>query len=485
MTKIDDICRIKEGPRALSGPSSNMPSLFGSPDFQGQFRETFGESVHPLKQRVEWLEQRLADYRWLFDTAEVATILLDRHGDSLDHNRAFHRLMGYSEKTNLSTLHPADVSPERQPDGKSSLIKADEMLDLAVRKGRHSFKWMHRRTDGYQFLSRVVLEPIEFGGRKCIRGTIHDVSEVQKLERLVGERTRELRKKTNALSDTNRQLERNVLEMGFAKRQLESQADDLVAFANNEAKLRERLEKEINVKNTFFSIIAHDLRSPFTTLVSMTEVMNLMADRLSRETLVEQAGSLNVAAKKVFQLVENLLEWSRVQMEAVSIRPADLDVGELVNACFDLCQTTASKKGITLNNKIADCRAWADPDMVQTVIRNLVDNALKFSHEGGEISVSASRQRGTVEISVADVGVGMSNKISKHVFDLDQKTSNDGTAGEKGTGLGLPLCADLIEKNHGEIWVESEPGKGSTFSFTLPTVKELPRVLQDLEMDDG
>jgi len=217
----------------------------------------------------------------------------------------------------------------------------------------------------------------------------------------------------------------------------------------------------------------------------MTEVMNLMADRLSRETLVEQAGSLNVAAKKVFQLVENLLEWSRVQMEAVSIRPADLDVGELVNACFDLCQTTASKKGITLNNKIADCRAWADPDMVQTVIRNLVDNALKFSHEGGEISVSASRQRGTVEISVADVGVGMSNKISKHVFDLDQKTSNDGTAGEKGTGLGLPLCADLIEKNHGEIWVESEPGKGSTFSFTLPTVKELPRVLQDLEMDDG
>jgi|GEM_PF-4386529 len=475
MTIIDEICRIKEGPRSLSGLQSGISSPpFEPPDFHGQFREKFGESEQPLKQRIEWLEQRLADYRWLFDTAEVATVLIDHGGSFLDCNQAYYRLMGHSEKTNFSTLHPADVSPDRQPDGKSSFEKANEMLDLAMTKRTHSFNWMHQRTDGYQLLSRVVLELVDFGGRNCIRGTIHDVSEVKKLERLVGERTRELRKKTNALSDTNRQLERNVLEMGFAKRQLETQADDLVAFANNEAKLRERLEKEINVKNTFFSIIAHDLRSPFTTLVSMTEVMNMMADTLSKETLVEQAGSLNAAAKKVFQLVENLLEWSRVQMEAVTIQPADIDVGELVNACFDLCQPAASKKGIALNNKIVDCRAWADPDMVQTVVRNLVDNALKFSLEGGEISISASRQRGTVEVSVADVGVGMSNKISRHVFELDHKTSTDGTAGEKGTGLGLPLCADLIEKNHGKIWVESEPGKGSTFSFTLPTTKELP-----------
>ena len=147
------------------------------------------DHAHNPSTENERLAGRLADYRWLFDTADVATIIIDRDGTYLDVNLAYCRLMGYEEKQELRRSHPVDVSPPRQPDGRDSFEKANEMIEQAYAKGVHRFEWMHRRPDGHQFLSHVQLDLIEFSGRCCVRAVIHDITERRKLERLVEERT--------------------------------------------------------------------------------------------------------------------------------------------------------------------------------------------------------------------------------------------------------------------------------------------------------
>ena len=154
--------------------------------------------LQPLIKEKEKIERRLNDYRWLFDTSDNATIILDQDGYCLDCNRAFYSQMGYAQKIDKK-YHPSAISPKNQPDGKCSFKKANEMLQIAMSKGKFSFEWMHRRPDGHEFLSHVTLELIDFDGKKCIRAVINDISEIKKLERLVKERTVELAQKNKEL----------------------------------------------------------------------------------------------------------------------------------------------------------------------------------------------------------------------------------------------------------------------------------------------
>lgn len=269
-----------------------------------------------------------------------------------------------------------------------------------------------------------------------------------------------------------RRLETEVadrtVEISSAKADLERQAAGLVELAEKEAALVEELKYESRVKDRFFSIISHDLKSPFTSLLGMTQMMSQMADSFSKEKLVEYSNNVNDSANKVFDLLQNLLEWSRLQMEGATFEPTINPLNELVDESFETLLPVALDKSIALENKIKKSSVYADPNMTQTVIRNLVANALKFTPSGGTIDVTASKDGGMVRLTVKDSGVGMTREHAEKVFSLDQKTSTKGTEGEPGTGLGLPLCKEMVEKNGGEIWVESNPGEGSRFHFTLP-----------------
>lgn len=143
---------------------------------------------------IKLLKRQLHDYRWLFDTVDVAILIIDQDGNYLDHNKAYFKLMGYHSKKELQTFHPANVSPETQPDGKNSFKKANEMIEIAISEGKHSFDWMHKKSDGVEFMSHVILDTIEFDGKQCVRGVIQDISETKRLERIVQERTKELEK---------------------------------------------------------------------------------------------------------------------------------------------------------------------------------------------------------------------------------------------------------------------------------------------------
>ena len=239
-----------------------------------------------------------------------------------------------------------------------------------------------------------------------------------------------------------------------------------------EVKLRKQaeaqLQYEVDVKNRFFSIIAHDLKGPFTVLLGMTQVMAEMPDKISKHKLADYAGKVNDSGLKFFDLLQNLLEWSRLQMTGQKINASTFSLRKASQTCVDILCPIALDKDITLTNTIGKEMAFADPDMVQTVIRNLIGNALKFTPVGGTIDLSSHAQNDMVQITVADNGVGISEQHLANIFALDLRTSTPGTDGETGTGLGLPLCKEMIEKNGGTIRIESTPGQGSKFHFTLP-----------------
>jgi len=248
---------------------------------------------------------------------------------------------------------------------------------------------------------------------------------------------------------------------------------------------RKRAEEVIQQKNTelqkinaekdkFFSIIAHDLRSPFNGFLGLTE---MMADGLQHMTLEEMqsmAIAMRNSAANLFRLLGNLLEWSRMQRGMTTFCPEMFLLMSRISESTVLAIDAADKKNISVSFDIPeDIKVFADIEMVSAIMRNLLTNAVKFTPRGGSIFVSAkSGPDNLVEISVKDTGIGMNQHMIDNLFRLDVNANRKGTDGEASTGLGLVISKDFVEKNGGQLWVESEEGIGSTFSFTLPVNAE-------------
>lgn len=223
-------------------------------------------------------------------------------------------------------------------------------------------------------------------------------------------------------------------------------------------------------KDKFFSIISHDLKGPLNSLTSFSGLLINHTDSLSKDEIRMLAKDLDKSLKNLFALLENLLEWSRSQTGNIEFKPEVFDLTALLQQNIELLTVQAQNKQITIHRKEAEHElpVRAHKHSVNTVVRNLISNAIKFTPQGGTVTLSARPSERQLTVSIADTGVGMSPEIIKKLFRIDTKHTTKGTAEEKGTGLGLILCKDFIEKNGGKIWVESEVGKGSVFYFTLP-----------------
>jgi two-component system sensor histidine kinase/response regulator len=257
--------------------------------------------------------------------------------------------------------------------------------------------------------------------------------------------------------------------------ELKISRDLLMKYNNELVAARDELKKLNASKDTFFSIIAHDLRGPFSGFLGLSELLLDEYDDLDQAEISQIADSMHKAAKRLYSFLENLLEWSRTQMGRVEFFPNRLDVSETITRIFSLFSVTADEKKIsTISNIPKDTFVFADNNMLNTILRNLISNALKFTRQGGEITVNTEKKdNGFLIVSVSDNGVGMNDEAKDKIFRLDTKHSTPGTANEQGSGLGLLLCKDLVEKHNGIIWVDSELGKGTTFYFTLPLKEEL------------
>ncbi len=225
-------------------------------------------------------------------------------------------------------------------------------------------------------------------------------------------------------------------------------------------------------KDKFFSIIAHDLKNPFNTLIGFSDLMLQGYDRMDREKIMKFLNLIHLASKRGFNLLENLLEWSRSQTGAIQCKPESLNIAALLSSFEDMLKSTAASKNIELVYAIPSyLTAYADANMLKTVMRNLISNAIKFSPTDSQIYVLAEQNEKWVDISVEDRGVGISENDMEKLFRIDIHHSTKGTSDEQGTGLGLILCKEFVERNGGKISVKSRVGEGSTFKVVLPAEK--------------
>ncbi|SDX86773.1 PAS domain S-box-containing protein [Lutibacter oricola] len=237
-----------------------------------------------------------------------------------------------------------------------------------------------------------------------------------------------------------------------------------------ERKKTEQLLIESNAtKDKFFSIIAHDLRSPFNNIIGFTELLIENSKEFKDSKFEKYLNIINSTAKHTHVLLDNLLNWAQSETGQIYFNPEKLTLSTIIKEVLTLSDSFAQKKDIVLNYHESErIIVFADLNMILTILRNLISNAIKFTNSHGKVNVYALTVDKFIEISVSDNGIGIDDETQKKLFCLASNISSHGTANEKGTGIGLILCKDFVEKHGGKIWVESKLGKGSTFKFKLP-----------------
>lgn len=258
------------------------------------------------------------------------------------------------------------------------------------------------------------------------------------------------------IEEQTKQLQQEKVEIQAQKEIIEKQAQNL-----------EQINK---TKDKFFSLIAHDLRNPFQALMGYTEYLYTDLDNVDKEELKESIGIIKDSSKILLSLTENLLEWANLQTGKIKPEPVEFELSELISECIDVFKQIASQKNIKIVRvSEEEISLYADRNMILTVLRNLISNAIKFTPNGGEVTISTIQKENCCTINVSDTGIGMNRKMLKGVLSLDLKTTREGTNKEGGTGLGLVLCKEMVEMNNGALEIKSKKGQGTTVSVVLPS----------------
>lgn len=260
----------------------------------------------------------------------------------------------------------------------------------------------------------------------------------------------------------NKMLEANLVTINRQKLLLEKQYQMLEAS-------KKKLSELNATKDKFFSIIAHDLKNPFATVIWLSEIILNYEKVKNPDQLDELIQRIYQTASTGHNLLENLLEWSRSQTGNIELHPKEVSVGEVVNKNICFFQEILKEKKIKIvTHDLMNYKVFADINMVNFVVRNVLNNAIKFSFPEGKIELSVQQKDSFNIVHVQDYGIGMNFNTLSKLFKIGEVAKKTGTAGERGTGLGLILCKEFVNKNGGEIWVESTEGKGSRFAFSLP-----------------
>jgi PAS domain S-box-containing protein len=230
----------------------------------------------------------------------------------------------------------------------------------------------------------------------------------------------------------------------------------------------DRSAKLITDKNKLMSILSHDLKNPFNAILGFLELLSMNVRTYDIAKIETQINIINQSANRYYDILEQLVFWLKAQSDKITFYPTSVNLYQLCKDVIKAQSIYSSHKNITVDNAIAhDLTIMADEIMLQVIIKNLLSNALKFTPNGGHVTISAEVKGTTTEIAVADNGVGIDPLRKEHLFDLSKITLNKGTNNEPGIGLGLAICKELIEKHRGKIWVESEPGKGTVIQFSI------------------
>ncbi len=280
-----------------------------------------------------------------------------------------------------------------------------------------------------------------------IVGIGRDITTIKKAEN-------KIRQQAENLQETNTLLEERQEEIQQQKEEIMAQRDEL--------------ENLNNTKDKFFSIIGHDLKNPFNAIINLADILKNSIHSGTKEEMIEMIELIRISAKSAFELLENLLQWSKSQSGNIEFTPEKFDINTIIRKNIEFFKVNAEKKSITLHANIpGEINVYADKNMINTVIRNIINNAIKFTNPGGEINILTRQNQSEVEVQITDNGIGMDKETKDNLFQLSSQRSMQGTSGEIGSGLGLILCREFIVKNHGEILIDSQSGEGSTFTIKL------------------
>jgi signal transduction histidine kinase len=315
-------------------------------------------------------------------------------------------------------------------------------------------------------------------GKRVIELVIAEEEKAKRVAELVIA-NEEKQKRVAELIIDNDEKEKRVAELVIAEGAKAERVAELV-IANEEKAKRvaelsitnielHQLLKLNSDKDRFISILAHDLRSPFTALLGISDLLIDNIRIYNIEEIEILLKHIKDASKETFALLEDLLKWTSTQSGEIPFNPQGHSVPEICKNVLQTLKLSAIDKNITLNSRVAEhIFVFADIDMLKTVLRNLVSNAIKFSNSGGVVNISTEQKSDIIIISVSDDGIGIKPEKLANLFDISERQTTTGTAEEKGTGLGLILCKEFVKRNGGRIWAESEFGKGSNFKFALP-----------------
>jgi two-component system, sensor histidine kinase and response regulator len=332
----------------------------------------------------------------------------------------------------------------------------DEQAIMQAGEAKINYEEPHLDEHGNRIILSTSKVPLKNSNGEVIGivGIGRDITRLKRIEI-------QLRKKTEDLQETNRLLEERQEEIMDQSEELAAQAQYLT-ITNTEL---ERLNK---TKDKFFSIIAHDLRNPFNAIMGFSELLCRDFNEMDDKQKLGLLELINLSSESAYNLLDNLLQWARTQTDKIKFSPEYFELSGMVKQVIDLHGIIAEKKQITLESAIPDStRVFADKNMIHTVIRNLISNAIKFSHKGGRVFISSFENGAMTEVVIRDQGIGMSRENLSMLFRIDTYYSTSGTSGESGTGLGLIICKEFVEKNQGRIRASSKPGEGTAISFTL------------------
>jgi len=291
------------------------------------------------------------------------------------------------------------------------------------------------------------------------------------LEKMVARRTQEVEEKNLALLEQTSLLNETNTLLEEGQQQIMEQSEELIAQKENLEIANVNLQELNSTKDKFFSIIAHDLKNPFQGILGFAELLQMEYDSIDDERKKSYISTILQSTHSVFNLLENLLHWAKSQTNQLKVEKVEIDINEIITDTLSLLSEMSNKKSIIIKfTHSTNLKAIADYQMISTVIRNLLSNAIKFTPQGGQIDIITSSAGNMMQIDITDNGVGIPVEEKSMLFRVDAQVIGKGTEGETGSGLGLILCKEFVEKNGGKIWVESTVGKGSTFSFTLPVL---------------
>ncbi len=400
-------------------------------------------SLRESKIRYDLLAEQSRTVNWEVDINGLYTYV----------SQVSEQIWGYKPEELVGKKHFYDISPQEF----AEKIKNDGLSIIRNKETILNFENPIIAKDGKTIWVLSAGMPILDESKKIIgyRGSDTDISNLKETE--------------EELKNYLLELERINEELIFSKNTIEDSLYERNVLVDELEKAKLQMQEIIQQKDKFFSIIAHDLKSPFQGLLGLAQIISEDFDKLSLHEIQEYTSLLKTSADGIYKLLENLLEWARLQRDLIVFEPSSINVYEIIKSVLNTQHINAKKKKIEIVNNVDESVfANADVNMVNTIIRNLISNAVKFTKPNGSIEINSQIENDVVEVSVKDTGIGIPNKILDELFNIDVKNSRPGTEGEASTGLGLILSKEYVEMHNGKLWVESEVNVGSTFSFTLP-----------------